>query len=209
MKTRLAAIALAAVLGALAGASGCTVDNRASIQVRSICAPSADCTFKATCDAQYIGYPTLDQAASASGNLWLFIEVANQLPNTQDLATGRLNTNDAHVDETAIEYEGALAGTSFVGSNIFVPAQGSSIVSVTLSLGSAVAGTAAAPSEVVAHVRLRGYLDDGTRFETGDFPITVKVCDTGCAPTAAAAGCDLAKPVCPADGQLPFTCTPL
>jgi hypothetical protein len=64
------------------------------------------------------------------------------------------------------------------------------------------------PSEVLAHVRLRGYYDNGSRFESGDFPIAVKVCNTGCAPTAAAAGCDPLVDTCPpkGGGKLPFVC---
>jgi hypothetical protein len=198
MKTRLAALASAVLLGVFAGASGCA-DNRASIQTQAICFPTDNCTFSETCEAQYIGYPTLDKSVSTS--LWLFLQVANQLPNNEDVSIGRLNTNDAHIDETSIEYEGALAGTQLVGSNYRVPAEGTAVVSVRMGLSGAVAGTAAAPTEVLARVRFRGYLDDGTRFETGDFPVSVKVC-TGCAPAICAAPDD----ACPQEGQRPVAC---
>lgn len=201
MKTRLAALASASLLGALAGASGC-VDNRASVQAQAICMPTSDCTFAEKCDAQYIGYPTLDKGASALDELWLTIQVGNQMPNNANVELGRTNTNDAHIDETVVEYEGAMGGEQSIGSNYLVPAGGTAVVSVKLALSGATAGALAATTEVVAHLRFRGYLDDGTRFETGDFPITVLVCASGCAP-AACGGL-----TCPPDseGQLPLTC---
>ncbi len=207
MKTRLAVLASAALLGALAGASGCT-ENRASVQTQMICAPTTTCVFSATCDAQYIGYPTVDKAVNG-GYLWLFLQVGNNMPNNGDAALGRANTNDAHIDETSIEYEGALGGTQTIGSNQLVPADGSAVISVRLNLSAATGGAGATTSEVVAHVRLRGYLDDGTRFEAGDFPITVLVCSSGCVGAPADYGCDPTKPVCPDTGQLPFACTTL
>jgi hypothetical protein len=201
MKTRIAALASAALLGALAAASGC-VDNRASIQVQAICVPNDTCEFAETCDAQYIGYPTLDKTTSASDDLWLLLQVENQLPENEDLGTGRLNTNDAHVDETVIAYEGAMAGEQSIGSNVLVPAQGTAVISVKLDLSPSPAPGAGATAEALARVRLRGYYDDGTRFETGDFPILIKIC-SGCVP---AAGCLVGT--CPpaSDGQLPLTC---
>ena len=197
MKTRLTALALAAALGALAGASGCTTENRASVQTQAICMPTTACTFSAKCDAQYIGYPTVDKAVDTTGTLWLFLQIGNLLENNANVALGRTNTNDAHIDETSIEYEGAMGGTQVVGSNYLVPAAGTSVVSAKLSLANAVAG------EVVAHVRFRGYYDDGSRFETGDFPITIVVCASGCAP-AACAGLTTCPPN--GEGQRPLVC---
>jgi hypothetical protein len=196
MKTRIVTLASAALLGVLSGASGC-VENRASVQTQAICVPTDDCTFAETCDAQWIGYVTLDKGASPADVLWLTIQVANNMPNNEDLSVGRVNTNDAHIDETVIEYEGTLGGEQAVGSNFLVPADGTAVVSAKLGLGSAAAG------EVLAHLRFRGYLDDGTRFETGDFPITVIVCATGCAPAACGGA-----PTCPpsSEGQLPLVC---
>ncbi len=199
MKTRLAALAAAALLGAALGASGCT-ENRASVQTQSICYPTKTCEFSATCDAQFIGFPVLDKALTG-GTLWLFLQVANNTPNNANADTHRVNTNDAHIDEAVIEYEGAMGGEQRIGSNFLVPAAGTAVVSATFALGAALNG------EVVAHLRFRGYFDDGTRFETGDFPITITVCASGCGLTAAAAGCDPAKTVCPNEGQAPFNCT--
>jgi hypothetical protein len=196
MNKSVATLASAALLGALAGASGC-VENRASVQTQAICIPTKDCAFAETCDAQYIGYLALDKGTSPNDVLWITVQVANQMPNNEDLSVGRVNTNDAHIDETVIEYEGALGGEQAVGSNFLVPAAGTAVVSAKMSLAAAAAG------EVLAHLRFRGYLDDGTRFETGDFPITVVVTTSGGVSAACGGG-----PTCPPDseGQLPLTC---
>src|SRR5512138_232288 len=200
MKTRLVALASVALLGALAGASGC-VENRASVQTQAICMPPDSCTFSETCEAQYIGYPMLDKGASPNDTLWLTLQVGNNMPNNSNVDVGRVNTNDAHIDETVIAYEGAMGGEQSAGSNYLVPAAGTAVVSARLNLTAAVAGAAAATTEVVAHLRFRGYLDDGTRFETGDFPIAVLVCSGGCAPAACGT-----FGTCPpgSEGQLPL-----
>ncbi len=206
MKTRLSAIALAAALGAVAAAGGCTADPRQSVQVQQICLPTTSCTFSSSCDAQYIGYPALDLAGSPSKTLWLTVQVANQLQNNADLTVGKVNTNDAHIDETDVTYEGALTGSESYGSVFVVPAASTAVVSVQLHMAGAVGGAGAATNEVLANVRLKGSYDDGTRFETGPFPVTVKVCSSGCGATSASMGCT--KGVCPpdSDGQLPLVC---
>ncbi len=200
MKTRIAVLAAAALLGALAGPGGCA-ENSASVQTQMICMPTTSCEFSATCDAQYIGYPTLDKSTSGDGVLWLFLQVANNTPNNGDLGVGRTNTNDAHIDEIYVEYEGAMGGSQTFGAAFDVPAGGTAVVSARFALGGSLAG------EVVAHLRFRGYFDDRTRFETGDFPITIQVCASGCAPAASQTTCDPTKPYCPKDGQLPYNCT--
>lgn len=202
MKTRIAALASAALLGALAAASGCTVDNNASVELQLICQPSTDCSFSETCEQQYIGYPAFDRSvtrpAATAGVMSVYLQVANQLPNNEDLSVGRVNTNDAHVDEIVVEYEGAVTGEQSSGTINLIPAEGTSVVKVPLVLG-----TAGAAGEVLARVRLRGYYDHGARFETGEFPISIQVCTTGC---VGSAGC-LAG-TCPpqSDGQRPLTC---
>jgi hypothetical protein len=54
--------------------------------------------------------------------------------------------------------------------------------------------------EALARVRLRGYYDDGSRFETGEFTVSFFVC-SGCT-----ASCTTAA--CPQNGQAPVTCAP-
>jgi hypothetical protein len=201
MTTRSAVLASALALGAALGVHGCA-DDRASIQIQAVCAPTDDCTFGGRCDAQFIGYPTLDTATSTTDRLWLFLQVENQLPDNEDPESGRLNTNDAHIDETTIEYEGPALPTVAVGSNFSVQASSTSVVSVDLipeSVGDLLPG---GNYELVARVRFRGYYDDDTRFETGEFPITVRIC-SGCAP-AACTGFGTCPPT--SEGQRPLAC---
>jgi hypothetical protein len=75
-----------------------------------------------------------------------------------------------------------------------VPAGGSSVVEVEAirpvgtnpATLAAYAASAQRP-QLTAKVRLRGYFDDGSRFETGEFPIAVNVC-AGCLPAAPCGG---------------------
>jgi hypothetical protein len=206
VNTRLAALASALALAV--GTSGCE-DNLASIQIQTVCAPTEDCTFTGECDAQYISWPTLDVAASARDAMALYLEVQNQMPDNSDPAINRTNTNDAHVDETVIEYDEIALPRVLVRSNFWVPAGGSSVFKVevipdALQAGATLGAFAptAEPREMVARLRMRGYLDDGTRFETGEFPVLVRVC-SGCVGLQCAGG-----PTCPpdSDGQLPIAC---
>jgi hypothetical protein len=202
MKTRLTPLA---PLVALAVAfSGCAEDNDASITMRAICVPTDDCTFAETCDAQYIGYPTLDVAVSQS--LWLFLEVANQLPNNADAALGRTNTNDAQITEAVIEYERVALPRVAVRSAYLVPANGSAVISVQVipdSLGAGAVLAGAAPVEAIANVRLRGRYFHGDDFETGEFPVAVRICNGCLGPQCGGAR------TCPpqSEGQLPLSCT--
>lgn len=200
MKTRLTSLA---PLVALAVAfSGCAEDNDASITMRAICMPTDDCTFSSTCDAQYIGYPTVDVAVTQS--LWLFLEVANQLPNNADAALFRSNTNDAQITEAVIEYERVALPRVAVGSAFLVPANGSAVISVQVipeSLGAGAVLAGAAPVEAIANVRLRGRYVHGDDFETGEFPVAIRIC-SGCL------GLQCGGATCPpqSEGQLPLTC---
>jgi hypothetical protein len=202
MTKRLATVVAALLLGALAGASGC-VDNRASIEVQHLCLPPTSCTFDATC-AQYIGYPAFDRTTDATrpegtqGIMSVYLQVANQLPENDNSNVSRLNTNGAHIDEIAVEYEGAVSGSSVSGASNFIAATSTGTVKVPLIMS----GLATDTGEALARIRLRGYYDDGTRFETGEFPITISVC-AGCQP----ATCGTAD-TCPpeSEGQRPLVC---
>jgi hypothetical protein len=197
MKTKLALLASASLLGALAGTSGC-VDNRASLEVQYVCSPPDSCDFTGGC-AQFIGYVALDRGLNTTGVMDVYLQVVNHTPNNANLDLGRVNTNDAHVDEAVVKYAGLVGGETSFGMNNLVAAGGISAVKVPLYLGTSGAG------EVVASIRLRGYYDDGTRFETGEFPVTVNVCASGCAANGSA--CTLGT--CPPNrtGQTPLTCT--
>jgi hypothetical protein len=199
---------LALLLAALvAGAAGCQRDNDASVTTRAICMPTDDCTFADTCDAQYIGFPTLDVAVSDS--MWIFLELANQLPNNADAALGRTNTNDAQITEAEIEYERVALPSVRVGSAFLVPANGSAVISVEVipdRLDAAAALQAFAPTaeprEMIANIRLHGEYPSGEDFETGEFPVAIRIC-TGCLGIQCGGA-----PTCPplSEGQLPLTC---
>jgi hypothetical protein len=204
MKTR--ALILALPLVAL---TACR-ENRASVQVQAICAPTSDCTFQATCDKVYIGYPIIDAALTDS--LFLYIQVENQLPDNTNLGNGRVNTNDAHIDETVVTYEGPAIPQAVLKTNLRVPAAGTTVIgvevipSVLLPQAALQAfAPAGPPRDMVATLKLRGYYDDGSRFETGAFPIGVRVCQAApgftCAPV-----CPATKLYCPQGGQAPVSC---
>jgi len=182
MKTRLAALALATLALACA-------DNGASIEPFAICAPpEEECVFSSECDLQFIGRLALDQAVSPQ--LWIFIQVNNQLPVNGDLSAGRVNTNDAFVTEYEVEYEGAASGSSMGRLQSVVPASGSAVISVFLQ-------PPPATGEVVAKLRLKGNYADQSDFETAEFEIPITVCQ----------GC-LGFPGCPVGEVLTSVCPP-
>lgn len=190
MKTR--ALLLALPLLALAGCR----DNRASITLTGICALSTSCRFAGKCDAYYAGEPVIDAATSPTGYLPIFIEAENQMPDNADKNIRRTNTNDAHVDEIVVEYGGLALPRQVMGTQQLVPAASSSVIGVNLipaSLGAQPALAAYAPTattrEMTATVTLRGYFDDGTRFETGEYPIAVQVCSGCLTPCAVSTAC--------------------
>jgi hypothetical protein len=175
MKTR--ALLLVLLFIALAG---CTVKNP-SVQIQSICYPTDDCTFGDTCNKHLIGDPVVDPGASSS--VVVYLQVSNQLSNNADERSMRVNTHDAHVEEIVI------SGLRLPISSKWIPAEGSTVLGVALP---AVAGK--------FEVQLRGRFDDGSEFETAEFPIVVRTC-SGCV-----GSCDSGKVACPGPGQLPFTC---
>jgi hypothetical protein len=203
MKTRALLLALP-LLAALA----CR-DNRASVTIDHICQPTDDCTFNGPC-AQALSVARLDVGASTNFNMWLYLQVTNQLLDNANPNVGRTNTNGAHIDEFVIEYVGVdLPEATVVGNPAGIQAETTSVVKVEvipdpLNAGPALQALAptAEPVEIVANVRMRGYFDDGSRFETDDFPVGIQVCN-GCVGLLCAGG-----PTCPpnAEGQHPFSC---
>lgn len=205
MKTR--ALLLALPLVAL-GLGGCR-DNRASVSIHGICSIPATCTFSGKCEAFALDVPTIDAGTSTSGRLLLPLEVANQLADNSSTDTFKTNTNDAHVDEVLIDYQGITLPRQVIGTQALIPTAGTAVLAVevipaalnALTVLGAYAPTAT-PREMTAVVKLGGYWDDGSRWETGEFPIAVRVC-TGCV-----ASCTTPTATCPPDsnGQLPIAC---
>jgi hypothetical protein len=204
MKTR--ALILVLPLVALAVA-GCSRTNHSSVEIQAICAMTDDCKFQTTCTNTLMGNPIVD--AAMTGSIWVPIQMQNQLPNNKDLTRGQVNTNDAHIDEYVLEYEGGGFGTVAVPTNQIVPANGTTVILVELV--PAVLGAQAALASysggglkaLQINLRVRGYYDDGSRFETGEFPIALWVC-TGCigaCPTGTSIKCPASNP-----GQAPRSC---
>ena len=202
MKTR--ALLLALPLLAL----GC-VDNRASLTVQGICFPSSSCTFTAKCDSYFLGTPSIDPTVAVDGRLTLFFDVSNQLPDNSNSDTFKTNTNGAHIDEAVVDYEGIALPRQTLAMQQWIPAASTAVLGLDVMASStATAATLAAyaptttPRQMGAVVRLRGYWEDGTRFETGEFPIAVDVC-SGCVPLQCAP-----KSTCPpnSEGQTPINC---
>ncbi len=205
MSTRFHSIASMIAVATAVAAGGC-VDNRASIEIQHICQPSNDCTFTATCD-EALSYPTLDATVSPNATLALYLQVANQNVNNANAGIGRANTNDAHVDEEHVEFDRVPLPPTTIGASYEVPAAGTSVIKFeaiprVLNASSFLAAFAPTPNpvEIVARIRLRGYYDDGTRFETGEFPIAIRIC-SGCLTASACATCPPSS-----SGQLPLVC---
>ncbi len=177
MKTR----ALFLALPVLALVSGCR-DNRASVQIQAICAGTKTCVVQQQVRRRRARYAE-DRSRPSRTYLTLILQLENQTPDNSDEDLKRTNTNDAHVDEAVIEYSGALSGRTVFGAAGQVPANSTQVVSVDIipaSVGAsriAPLGPPAFPQfvEALAKLRLRGYFDDGTRFETGEFPVTIEI----------------------------------
>jgi hypothetical protein len=202
MKTRLA------LLLPLLALAGCRVDNNGSVYLAAICAPADEtCSFRAACDAQFIGMNAVDVATT---NIhWLMVEVHNQLPDNAAEDTNRTNTNDAFVQEYEVEYEGVALPTARgpVPGSAHVPANGTAVISVlpidevTGNALGTIVGVAGATLDIVAKVRLKGVYGDTTKFETGLFEVPIRVC-RGCIGAIACTAPEVAA-YCPQAGQVP------
>jgi hypothetical protein len=222
MKTRLS------LLVPLLALAGCRAENNASVYMAAICAPPDDasnCTFAATCTAQYIGDNFVD--LQRTNFLWTFIEVHNQTPNNDGLANSRTNTNDAFVQEYEIEYEGlpVPTATGSIPGSARVPADGTAVISVRPvpeSTGNALRASIAGPdgifgtaddllqgaavAEGIAKVRLKGVYADTTSFKTGIFQIPFRVCSGCVGPDVTCASVTDIRVHCPDNyGQAPIS----
>ena len=172
------------LLAPLALAGGC-IDNKPVVEMFGVCAPpDADaCSFDAECDGFYLGDVVVD--IDSAQRLILFLEVHNQLLPNDDPGTGRVNTNDAFVQEVFVTFRGLdLDATSHRLQQV-VPANGTTVIAAFPVTEEAVAqlGTLGIVGVVdfIAQVRLRGILGDGSDFETAQYEIPVRVCN-GCLP---------------------------
>jgi len=171
-------------------AAGCVKDATSFVEPYALCSMPDDCTFSGKCDAQYIGTPRLD--VTGQTEMWIALEMHNQLEDNSDASSGRTNTHDAHFESYSVDYSGSggllppstgdipasggraqmvipAAGTSVIGVNIFPQA----LVADLSNAGSLPLG----PSyvEVTAKVSLKGRFDDGADWETS-FTVPVELC---------------------------------
>jgi hypothetical protein len=207
MKTR--ALFLAIPLVALASLGACR-DNSASLQIQAMCFPTSDCTFSTTCDNTFMGTPILDPTvvnSTASGGLTLVFQVENQTLATEDPDSGLRNTHDAQIDQIQVEYDGPAIPRQVLGTNVWVPAERTQLVVIPAIPPGYTTQLAAYGSalgrEMTARVRLSGFWYDGSRFETAEFPIAVRICN-GCIAADVCGG----LPTCPPQsaGQVPSVC---
>jgi hypothetical protein len=205
---------LALSLAALA--SGCQPKNTASIEPFSVCSMPDSCTFAAKCDAQFIGAPTLD--VRGGEEMWLGIEVHNQLPDNANADTGATNTHDAHIESYSVGYSGSAgllgAGTGdfpsiAVATQQSVPAAGTGVIGVypfAQDLIDQLFASAAVPTNpsyvtVKATVKFKGRYDDGSAFEA-PFDIPIRIC-RNCVSTACSDPTQVALSACPMLYQYP------
>lgn len=212
MSTRIAlfAIAFAAV------AAGCTAEDRASLEWGPICFPedaeacgtSGECE-KVLASTRPFVYTNATDAFSAvvfNNQLDLFVQFNNQLPNNADETAGRVNTNDAVIEEYRLDF--SVPGLSIPSASYpayaVIPAASSQtpivpvIPAATLQI---IEGLIATTAVVTVDIVARGRLMDGTEFEAGPQQFAVDVIDG----TAARPGCSTAGEVvvavCPHEGQ--------
>jgi hypothetical protein len=136
------------------------------------------------------------------------IQMNNQLKSNADASTGRVNTNDAHVEQYTITY--GVPGFALPGSvaltNDTVPAEGNTVVLVevlpNVTVTQLLVLATATPTTIVAEVVASGRYDNGNTFETGAYRIALDVCNgclgidvttlcvsSGTTPTVFAGGC--------------------
>jgi len=176
MTRKLLIPALATLVLAVLG-TGCGRSNQASVEIGALCYPTDDCTFSSTCD-KVLMTGTLWVDLTATPVLVFPIQINNQRPNNADIASGRVNTNNAVIDRFEMTYQvsGSTIAAATSAQTILVPADGSTVAGVTLiPVGAASATLAGLPAGTVVSVQLKvhGSYQDASEFETGEHPIPV------------------------------------
>ena len=124
-----------------------------------------------------LGDPTLDVGATGTTGSGSPLQVAEPARRQRERrASGRTNTNDAHVDEAVDRVRGRARRQRRCAANAIGVRRrhGGHLRGGHPRRRSAPRSAAAADGRPAcsANLKLRGYYDDGTRFETGEFPIT-------------------------------------
>jgi len=200
MNTR--ALALATALTGLS-LGACTSPNESvSISLSAVCALTDACTFSAECEAQYIGEIMFD--AVQATELWLPVQVNNQLLNNADESIGRVNTNDAHITSFEMTYQGFALATATVAVSQRVPAGGTATVGLALVPPQpGLLAPPAASGQVLARVVAKGFFENGSSFETGEFPIAFTFCSACVGPPVACTLPEVATVTCGSVGTWP------
>jgi hypothetical protein len=167
---------------------GCGADNRSSVVLVDVCAPPAPdtkagaCIYPAKCDLFLVGLPEIDVAVAPT--LELPVQMNNQLASNADTSVGRVNTNDAFIEEYRIRYEGLALTAVRVPASDTVLAGGTIAPAITVmpistvgELKKLVGGGGSIT--VIADVHAVGRYGDERTFETGELRIPVSVC-SGC-----------------------------
>ncbi len=210
MKTpALALVALAAALASCA-------ENHASVEMVKVCthpAPTTTggCEYPASCDLGQLGrqFLYLDGTWNLEGAaLWVPIEFHNQLLDNSDPSAGRVNTNDAFIDEFRMSFEasGILLPDAIYKIAASVPTNGTAVLLVpvipTNPTALQLSAQAIGPQGllVIAKVRAAGHYGDDSKFVTGEFLVPVDVYASGYVVDVCPAG--TVKYVCPQEGQI-------
>lgn len=170
--------ALALAVVAAAPLAACTgVNESSSVAISAVCALTEECTFTAECSAQYIGDYVFDR--SVANQFWVPVQINNRLANNADETSGRVNTNDAHITSFEVSYVNFGLASATKAVNYTVPAGGAATVGLYIVPPQAAAVTGTGTQESLARVVAKGYFENGSSFETGEFPIAFTTC-SGC-----------------------------
>ena len=201
MKTRIPPLlALAALLG-------CIQENHASPELMGICANPAPeaggCSYAATCE-QYALF-TYFYDPTAAPDLLVPIEIRNQLADNSDPTSGRVNTNDAVIQQFNFEY---LIGsntpvlTASENVSVVLPAATTKTALVPVIPASLNATMSALPpgTQFVVNVRAAGRYTDERYFETGPFRVPAGLAAAGAFPPLPCVAPEVSR-ACPQPGQ--------
>ena len=200
------------LLALSAALCGCPQENHASVEFFAICGnPTPDtsgCTYSATCDS--IATLPYRYDPTVAPDLLVPIEFFNQLPNNADLSSGRVNTNDAVIQQWRFEYvyAGIIFATAAESVAVVIPAgahQTAIVPVVPTSLNALMTGLVGVDFDV--NVRAAGRFLDETYFETGPFKVPAGVRSAPFTSLTCGTGSLLAG--CPQDGQSgAYACVP-
>jgi hypothetical protein len=195
-RTGLLAIALATL------ASGCVKNNYSSVEASTLCAMPDDCTFSGKCGAGFIGAPMYDVAGGVitGEEMWLAIQMNNQLDNNANKETGAVNTHDAHFEFYSVDYldsggllppsTGDIPATAGPAQQT-IEANSTAVIGINPIPFALVESLAAAPLspipdwstvvgfgnyvQIVANVHIKGRFDDTSTWAT-EYRIPIRLC---------------------------------